>query len=92
MTAFQKWLDTFVEEKGIDRERVFDFTEGDVWHYMPVGAVLDFLRNEANRADQSNAKQIIVMIDFKNGDVYHFLRHLAHGLAAAYNARNAPHS
>lgn len=35
----------------------------------------------APKNEQANIKNILVQIDFKNGDVMHFIKHLANALA-----------
>jgi hypothetical protein len=80
MTNINKWLDVFVEEKGINLERAFEFTTEDTWNYMPVGAVIEFIKNLPIN-QQIKIKNTLVIIDFKNGNVYHFLEYIAKGIA-----------
>lgn len=81
MTSFNTWLDTFVEEKGLDPEHVFE-KEGPEWgtNWIPLGVVLEYI-GIASAAEQEKIKATLVMIDFKNGDVMHYFDYLAGALA-----------
>lgn len=85
--SFSTWLDTFVSEKGLDTEHVFTVDTDDFWgqHIIPLAVVLEHLKM-ASPTDQAQAKNIIVKIDFMNGDVMHFFTHLAKGVAASVSA------
>lgn len=75
------WLNTFIEEKGIDLEDSFEVnTKSGQTHFMSYEVVVEFIKI-APKHEQEQIKKVLVMIDFKNGDVKHFFRHLALGLA-----------
>ena len=78
---FTTWFETFIEEKQIDQDRLFEFVEGDRWHLIPVGVVVEFVRESMSPKDQAMVKDTLVRIDLHNGDVYHFLEYLAKGIA-----------
>jgi len=79
--AFCQWLDTFVSEKGIDIEQVIE-VEGPNWgtNSIPVGVVIEHMKITTD-AEQAQIKDILVKIDFRNGDVMHFIKHLAKAIA-----------
>ena len=77
---FTTWLNNFFEEKDIDMYRTFEFEIEGERHEMPVGCVYEAMLY-ANKAEQAKIKDTLVIIDFKNGDIYHYLAHLARGLA-----------
>jgi len=79
--AFTTWLDTFVDEKGLDREHVFT-VEGPLWddNFIPLQCVLDMVA-QASPANQSKVKDTLVKIDVLNGDAMHFFGYLARGIA-----------
>ena len=79
--TFNKWLDTLVEEKGLDTESAFE-VDGPEWgmNYIPLGVVVDAIK-QAPRHEQAQIKHTLVGIDFVNGDVMHFFKHLAGALA-----------
>ncbi len=80
-TSFTTWLDTFVDEKELDREHTFT-VEGPVWgeNIIPLQCVID-VAGQASSAEQAKIKDILVRIDFANGDAMHFFNHLAQSLA-----------
>lgn len=78
---FNKWLDTFIEEKEIDLEESFE-VEGPEWgtNIMSYGVIIEHIKI-APTHEQKAIKDMIVKIDFQNGDVKHFFRHLAKAIA-----------
>lgn len=77
---FNKWLDTFVEEKGIDLEKTFEVNGPNGWNLIPVGCIIEAIKETVGQ-EQAKIKNTIVKIDFMNGDVYHFFNHLAGAMA-----------
>lgn len=80
-SGFSRWLDTFLSEKGIDLEDRFT-VHGPVWgeNDMAYQNVVDVMK-QAPAHEQAGIKNMLVRIDFKNGDVRHYLRHLAQAIA-----------
>lgn len=74
---FKKWLETFIEEKGFENE-LFEVEYGMNKHFIEMGVLVNFL-SQIPRNQQESVKTTLVKIDFMNGDVMHFLRHLAKG-------------
>ena len=75
------WIDTFIDEKGIDLEQTFEFDNHNGFNLMSYGVVVEAIKT--CRAEEfKKIKATIVKIDFMNGDVCHFLRHLGQGLAS----------
>lgn len=81
MSGFNTWLDTFIDEKGIDLEHRFD-VEGPQWGWnsIPLSVVVDTAKRTSS-AEQTEIKNTLVQIDHKNGDVLHYFEHLAKALA-----------
>lgn len=79
--TFNAWLDTFIDEKKIDLEKVFQ-VEGPEWgtNFIPAQVVIEHMKI-TSPAEQCQIKNIIVKIDFANGDVVAYLRHLAQAIA-----------
>ena len=77
---FNTWLDTFLDEKGIDRDRMFQ-VEGS-WgpNFIPLETVVEHMKI-APKHEKDALQNMLVKIDFNNGDVYHYLYHLAGALA-----------
>jgi hypothetical protein len=80
MSSFKKWLDVFVEEKGIDLEEVFSIPGPSGENLIPVGVVIEHMKIAPAR-EQAAIKDMIVRIDFINGDVVGYFRHLARAIA-----------
>jgi len=79
-SAFNKWLDTFIEEKGIDLEQVIEIKTENNTHYFEVGNIVANIKATTTE-EQAGIKDMIVKIDFHNGDVVDYFRHLAQALA-----------
>ena len=77
---FEKWLDTLVEEKELDTEDVFEVEGASGMNLIPLGVVIEHIKI-APAHEQRQIKNILVKIDFANGDVMHFFNHLAGAIA-----------
>ncbi len=78
--TFNKWLDTFIEEKGINLHQTFDVEGRTGLNVIPYGVVIEHMKI-APKSEQASIKNMLVRIDFANGDVKHFLRHLGKAIA-----------
>ena len=78
--TFDKWIDVFVAEKGLDTEIVFEVGGDAGMNWMPLGAVVDFVKT-LDAATKAKIKATIVKIDFINGDVLDFFKYMAKGMA-----------
>lgn len=84
---FENWIDTFISEKGIDLEQSFEFEDSTGgFNIMQYQIVVDAMKIASND-EQKQIKEMLVKIDFQNGDVLHFLRHLGKGLAEARKSK-----
>jgi hypothetical protein len=90
VTAFAKWLDTFLEEKGVDLEQVLvvDAPDGTE-NRIPVGCLVDAMKG-ARASERRDIKTLLVKVDFVNGDVIHCLTHLAKAIAIPLGVERAP--
>lgn len=75
-----RFLRVLFDEKGIDAEETFEVEGPSGVNWMPYGVVLDAIRGACKR-EQEAVVLTLRKIDFQNGDVRHFLRHLAKALA-----------
>lgn len=82
-SAFNKWLDTFIEEKGIDLQQIIEIKTENNTHYFEVGNIVDNIK-ATKPEEQAGIKDMIVKIDFHNGDVVDYFKHLAQALAENY--------
>ena len=78
--TFNKWIDAFIEEKGIDTETLFEVEGKEYVNLIPCAVVIEHIKI-ANKQEQAQIKDVIVKIDFANGDVMHFFKHLAQAIA-----------
>jgi len=76
LSAFQKWLVTFCEEKQLDMSEP---VTGKGGCELQVGDVMSAIMS-TDEIEQAKIKSTIVQIDFRNGDVMHFIRFLAQAL------------
>lgn len=74
--SFYDWFTTFIEEKGIELGEFFTNKKGV---QLQIGDVVQAIINAPDH-EQEKIKDIIVKIDFINGDVCHFFRHLGNAL------------
>lgn len=87
MNNFDKWLDTFLEEKNIDLNEEFEIEQvgwlgkNRLIHFMSYGYVVDFIKWTCLE-EKKAIKNMLVKIDFQNGDVKHYLRHLGQALVS----------
>lgn len=77
------YLARFFKEKDLD-ERIYNVTAPDgTLHMIPTGCVIEAI-HAAPVQEQKQIAGVLRQIDFRNGDVHHFLNHLAGALAARY--------
>ena len=77
--ANKTWFDRFFDEKGIDRDDIFEIETEDSFHIVDYGFVIDCIK-QTGSIEKLRIKNMLVKIDFANGDVKHYLRHLAQAL------------
>ena len=77
----ETYLKTLLLEKGISQETIIE-VEGPEWgtNFIPLSAVVDFLSSLDSEA-QKKAKNTLIQIDFKNGDLMHFFTYIAKFIA-----------
>ena len=85
MATITSWINTFIEEKGVNLEESFEVNTGQLYHLMNYGVVVEAIK-AASSNEQAVIKDMLVRIDFRNGSVAHYLRHLGEGLARQYAA------
>ena len=77
---FVKWLDTFIEEKGIDLEQGFTVHGPSGENHMTYGIVIEHMKI-APANEQKQIKDMLVKLDFKNAKIEPFLEHLGKAIA-----------
>jgi hypothetical protein len=78
----RNYLETLISEKGLDLEGTIIEVEGQDWglNIIELGAVVDYIM-ASGPANQAQVKDTLVKIDFHNGDVMHFFKHVAKFMA-----------
>lgn len=76
----RKYLETLLEEKNIDLETSIEVMGASGINYMTVETVVEAIA-ATSKYEQEKIKHTLVQIDFRNGDVMHFINHLAKALA-----------
>lgn len=72
------YLTTLIEEKGKSLDTEIEI-EG---HFgLTYEMLIDFICEA--KEYHAEIRKMLVMIDFKNGDVFHYLKHLTQGMVAA---------
>ena len=74
------YIDRFFEEKCIPEVTFEVFSENGTPNYIPNMAVVEQTKL-AHPDEKEDIVHAIRQIDFKNGDVNHFLKHLAGAMA-----------
>jgi hypothetical protein len=78
------YFDMFFKEKRIP-SKVFEVKDSQgVTHSIPNKVVIDMIK-QTRGSEKAKIEDTLRKIDFANGDVNHFLAHLAKGLAESYN-------
>jgi hypothetical protein len=80
MNNFNNWLDTFIDEKNININDTFEINKNGTLNIISYGSIIDHIKI-TSKQEQEQIKKTIVKIDFFNGDVLHFFRHLGQALA-----------
>jgi hypothetical protein len=80
MTTFATWFKTFNDEKGIDPETNIEVEGPSGTNFMTLQNVFDAILS-TTPAEQAGIKAMIVRIDFANGDVVDYYKHLAKAIA-----------
>jgi len=78
--TFAKWIDTFIEEKEIDPDEYMEIEGPSGLNMIPVSALVVAIKS-VPASERASIKDVIVRIDFVNGDVRGYFRHLAQAIA-----------
>ena len=84
--TFAKWFDTFLEEKNLGYQN-WEIEHAGVTHFIDSSVVIEAIQN-APAHEQAAIKNMIIRIDFVNGDVSDYFKHLAKGLIANQAVRS----
>jgi hypothetical protein len=78
--TFNTWITTFLAEKCIDLETTVEAVGASGTNWIPIGCLVDLMKL-APKHEQARIKDMLVRIDFRNGNVLDYLKHLAKAVA-----------
>ena len=77
----KKYLETLISEKAAaDIDTGFTVEGPSGANHMTYQNVVDAIV-QTTKTEQAAIRKMLVLIDFKNGDVFHYFRHLAQAIA-----------
>ena len=75
------YLNTLISEKNLNLQTIIEVEGKECGtNFIPLESVVEFV-NELNPSVQSKIKNNLIKIDFHNGDVMHFFKYIAQGMA-----------
>jgi hypothetical protein len=78
--TYNEWIDTLIDEKGYDVNDIILEKEGSSGlNIIELGAVIDQIKACALK-ERKAIRNMIVRIDFANGNVLHYFKHLANAM------------
>jgi hypothetical protein len=80
-TTFKNYLTTLLKEKGVSLEHTFEIPSDSPFgnHFVPMEVVLEFIESLDNQT-QRKIKETLVLIDYKNGNVLHYMEYITKGM------------
>jgi hypothetical protein len=82
--TFKNWFETFLDEKALPFKSWEIQVDGEI-HFIDSDVVIEAILN-APEHEQKAIKEMIVKIDFVNGNVNDYFKHLATGLIVTRKA------
>jgi len=80
-TKFEKWLDTYLEESELPMKSWEIASSDGTPNFFSTEVVVEFIK-AAPKHEQAGIKNMMVKIDFRNGDMNDYFKHLSQALAA----------
>lgn len=75
------YLNNLISEKNLNLQTIIEVNGKEFGtNFIPLEAVIEFI-NELSPSVQSKIKNNFIKIDFHNGDVMHFFKYIAQGMA-----------
>ncbi len=78
-TEFDKWFDTFLEEKNLPSVEWEIDDDMGFTNFINSDVIIETIKG-TTLSEKIKIKDMIVKIDFVNGDVNDYFKHLARGL------------
>jgi hypothetical protein len=82
VSKMKKYLTDLFTEKGYNLDHVLEVPSKGIYgtNYIPLESVIEFVC-KLDKDTRVKIRKTFVMIDFKNGDIMHFVNHIAKGMA-----------
>ena len=78
--TFATWIDTFIAEKKINDSQIFEVEGMSGLNIIPVAVLVEALKATSSN-EKAAIKKMIIKIDFLNGDIIHYFKHLSKAIA-----------
>ena len=75
MNNFKNWIDTFIDEKDLPMEDTFTIDKNGTMNIMSYKTIYEHILI-ANDQEQEKIKNMIVKIDYMNGNILNFFQYL----------------
>jgi hypothetical protein len=75
MSNFKNWIDTFIDEKDLPMEDTFTINKNGTMNIMSYKTIYEHMLI-ANDQEQEQIKNMIVKIDYMNGNILNFFQYL----------------
>ena len=75
MNNFKNWIDTFIEEKDLPMEDTFTIDKNGTMNIMSYKTIYEHMLI-ANDQEQEQINNMIVKIDYMNGNILNFFQYL----------------
>ena len=76
----KNFIYTLISEKNLNLETTFEVEGQSGLNIIPLGVVVEHILISSIK-EQSEIKNILVKIDYKNGDIMHLFKYLAQAIA-----------
>ena len=79
--TIEDYLTTLLSEKGISLDHVFEIKSDTLFgnHYVPMEVVIEFI-GSLSKHTQNEIREVLVKIDFNNGNILHFIEYITKGM------------
>ena len=77
---FKLWLDTFIDEKDLPMEDTFTVDKNGTLNIMTYKTIYEHMLI-AHKDEQKQLKNMIVKIDFNNGNILNYFKHLGQAIS-----------
>lgn len=77
-TSVDRYIERFFEEKELEN-KTFEIKHRGNTHLIDSETIIDIIKEGVSHGEKKQIADTLIKIDFANGDINHFLEHLATG-------------